>query len=248
MATLQPPTKLDALRVRLYGIKNALWGEAFVASYQRNCPVCGYNGLFLWHGNPPRRDARCPKCGSLERHRLLKLWFDANVDRLRGGRALHFAPEAAIVKLFKPVAGAYFTADIVEGRADKVLNIENMSSEPSDSYDWIICSHVLEHVDDRKALAELHRIMKPTALLIVMIPIIEGWSETFEDPAITSSADRALFYGQSDHVRFYGSDVRLRFLEAGFAIDEFTAKEPLAARHGLTKGESVFVARCARTI
>jgi hypothetical protein len=37
--------------------------------------------------------------------------------------------------------------------------------------------------------------------------------------------------------------VRHRFHEAGFTIEEFAAKEPLASRHGLTKGETVFVAR-----
>jgi len=243
MDTLEAPAKLDALRTRLYAIKSAVLGPAFIGSYQRHCPVCGYHGLFRWHGNPPRRDGRCPKCASLERHRLLKLWFDANVDRLRGGRALHFAPESGIVKVFKPVAGEYVTADIVEGRADKVLNIEDMRGEPSDSYDWILCSHVLEHVDDRKALLELNRILKPTGMLIIMIPMVEGWPETLADPAITSNADRIRFYGQADHVRYYGRDVRRRFIEAGFVVDEFTAIEPFISRHALIKGETVFVAR-----
>ena len=35
----------------------------------RTCPICGYHGLFQVFGTPPRYDARCGGCGSLERHR-----------------------------------------------------------------------------------------------------------------------------------------------------------------------------------
>jgi SAM-dependent methyltransferase len=242
MESFDTPGLVDSLRARLIGLGLALRSPTFVGKYQLKCPVCGHKGLFKWFGNPPRRDARCPGCGSLERHRLLKLWFDANLDRLRGGRALHFAPEPSIVKMFKPAAGAYVTADIVEGRADKTLNIENMSGEAAGSYDWILCSHVLEHVDDSKALAEMHRILKPGGLLIVMIPIVEGWPDSYENPEVTSRADRERFFGQNDHVRYYGEDVRRRITAAGFALDEFTATEPMVSRYGLVRGEKVFLA------
>jgi SAM-dependent methyltransferase len=230
------------IRARLSTAMRALREPSFVGRYALECPLCGHVGLFRWAGDPPRRDAACPSCRSLERHRLLKLWFDANIDRLRGGRALHFAPESSIMRIFKPVAGEYVTADIVQGRADKVLNIEDLGSEVAESYDWIICCHVLEHVNDAKALRELNRILKPGGLLILMFPIVEGWSKTYEDPAITLEEDRTRHFGQRDHIRFYGADVRGRIVDGGFALEEFTAVEPLVSRYGLKRGDKVFLA------
>lgn len=223
-------------------VYRAIRDRRFVGTYELECPMCGFTGLFEWFGDPPRRDARCPHCHSLERHRLLKLWFDENEERLRGGTALHFAPEPAVTQIFKPAAGQYITADIAADRADRVLNIEDMRGEESETYDWILCSHVLEHVNDRKALAELRRILKPGGLLVVMIPIVEGWTYTYEDPEVQSETERARYFGQFDHVRYYGSDVRYRIGEAGFHLDEFTAAEPNVSRFGLTRGEKVFVA------
>jgi SAM-dependent methyltransferase len=225
-------------RVVLRAIKD----RRFVGTYELQCPICGLTGLFEWYGDPPRRDAQCPSCRSLERHRLLKLWFDRNEARLRGGTALHFAPEPGVIRIFKPAAGRYVTADIAPERADLVLDIEDMRDEAPETYDWILCSHVLEHVDDRKALRELRRILKPEGMLIIMIPIVEGWRATLEDDDVRSAGHRARYFGQFDHVRYYGSDVRDRIAEAGFALDEFTAAEPDVSRYGLTRGEKVFVA------
>jgi SAM-dependent methyltransferase len=192
-------------------------------------------------GDPPRRDAQCPSCKSLERDRLIKVCFDQHPEWVRGGRTLHFAPEPAVAALVKPKAD-YATADIVQGRADKVLNIEDMRTEVSESYDWIICSHVLEHVDDAKALRELNRILKLDGLLMLMVPLVEGWTHTYEDPSITTPAGRLRFFGQHDHVRFYGADVRDRITGAGFALNEFTAEEPYVSRYGLLRGYKLFFA------
>jgi SAM-dependent methyltransferase len=236
------PSPIDRLVARTRTVYRAVRDDKFVGKYDLECPMCGYSGLFKWFGDPPRRDARCKSCGSLERHRLLKLWFDRNESRLRGGTALHFAPEQSVVKTFKPAASRYITTDIVPGKADIVRNIEDMPEEKSGTYDWIVCSHVLEHVNDQKALAELHRIIKPGGILIIMIPIVEGWAITFEDADIQSDSDRAKYFGQADHVRYYGSDARQRFTAAGFTLEEFTATEPDVSRYGLTRGEKVFVA------
>lgn len=210
--------------------------------HERTCNLCGYHGPFGPAGFPVRPEARCPQCGSLERHRLLRLWFDRHGEQLAGRRLLHFAPEPGVASFLHPTAGAYHTADIASGRADMVIDIERIDL-PDASYDAIVCSHVLEHVDDRAALAEMHRILTPGGLAIVMIPVVEGWAETYENPAAVSERDRELHFGQNDHVRFYGADVRDRIRAAGFSLDEFTAVEPCVARHGLTRGEKVFIAR-----
>jgi SAM-dependent methyltransferase len=236
------PGTLDRWRQKLSTAKRALRDPSFVGSRQLHCPICGYRGLFRWMGDPPRRDAQCPSCRSLERDRVIKVCFDRHPEWIHGGRTLHFAPEPAVTSLVKPNASEYTTADIVQGRADKVLNIEDMQTEGSESYDWIVCSHVLEHIDDGKALRELHRILKPDGLLMLIVPLVEGWAHTFEDPSITTPAGRMRFFGQHDHVRYYGADVRDRITGAGFALREFTAEEPYVSRNGLARGYKLFFA------
>lgn len=232
----------DRLLARAKTVLRAIRSRDFVGSYELECPLCGFSGLFGWAGDPPRRDARCPMCHSLERHRLMKLWFDQNEGLLQGGSALHFAPEPGVVRIFKPVAGQYATADITPGRADLALDIEALPQDMTATYDWILCSHILEHVDDRKALAGLHRVLKPKGTLLILVPIVEGWLSTYEDPSVQTKADRSRYFGQWNHVRYYGADIRERITAAGFDLEEFTAAEPQVSQYGLIRGEKVFVA------
>jgi SAM-dependent methyltransferase len=210
----------------------------------RECPVCGYKGLFRYYGAPPRRDAECPECKCLERHRLLKVWTDRSSDAVKGTRALHFAPEKSVMGFIRNLPREYITCDIVPGAADVVRNLESID-EPDESFDLVICSHVLEHVDDKKALKELRRILRPSGAVILMVPIIEAWATTYENPQATSPDDRELYFGQWDHVRYYGRDLRDRIRAAGFELSEFTAMEPDVSRFSLTRGETVFVAKRA---
>jgi hypothetical protein len=209
------------------------------------CNICAFDGFFCPTGWPPRPDAQCPQCSSLERHRLFKMWFDEHGQRLAGSKLLHFAPEQSITSFVRPSVEEYVTADLSPGRADLVLNIEEID-QPDTYFDAIICFHILEHVDDRKALSELHRILKPGGALLLMFPIVEGWNATYENPEITSPDDRFLYFGQANHVRFYGADARNRIRAAGFALSEFTADGPeQIIRHGLMRGEKLFMAEMA---
>ena len=84
-------------------------------------------------------------------------------------------------------------------------------------FDAIYCSHVLEHVpDDRKAMSELRRVLRPGGWAILQVPI-KG-IVTFEDPAVTTPEDRERVFGQSDHVRIYGLDFKDRLEEVGFKV------------------------------
>jgi SAM-dependent methyltransferase len=208
---------------------------------RRECPNCGYEGTFVHFGDPPRWDARCPSCGSLERHRLLALLLRRRPDLLKAKAVLHFAPESCISGVLQKGGGRYVTADI-SGQADLTLNIE-MIDLPDASFDVVFCSHVLEHVNDLKALRELRRILTQGGTLFAMVPIVEGWQETFEDESVTSEADRDLHFGQWDHVRYYGSDFRMRLKDAGFVAEDYTAFGHDVARYGLERGEKVFICR-----
>lgn len=203
------------------------------------CNLCGFSGKFLPYGDPPRKNAGCPKCGSFERHRLVKLWLDTKPSV--GPAMLHFAPEPGLAALFKTRVEQYQSADLDPDAGDIVLNIESIEL-PAESVDAVLASHVLEHVNDAKALVEINRILTPGGKAILMFPIIEGWDHTYENPDIKTPSGRAEHFGQVDHVRYYGRDVRNRITGAGFALSEFTAEEPYVSRHGLVRGEKIFVA------
>ena len=210
--------------------------------YPRVCNVCGYEGPFGPGGKGTRNDAKCPRCKSAERYRLFKLWLDRRPEAFQGKDILHFAPEKSIAALVRPLAGSYRTADITPGRADLVLNIEAIEL-PDASLDAVLCFHVLEHVDDALALSEIFRILRRGGTAAIMVPMVEGWARSYENPAITAPDQRTLHFGQFDHVRYYGADLRERIRAAGFDLEEFTAEEPDVLRHGLIRGEKVFVAK-----
>lgn len=210
--------------------------------FPRECSLCRYEGNFLGYGYPYICDIYCPKCGSLERHRLLAI-ADAEQNFFKNRDVLHFAPEAPIRRLIdQRRPRSYTTADLFAAGVDRTENIETLTIEDK-SYDVIVCLHVLEHVDDRAAVAELYRVLRPGGMLIAMFPIVEGWDETFEDSAKSTPADRLLYFGQHDHARFFGRDARARLAAPGFAVDEFTAVEPKVSRYGLTRGEKIFLCR-----
>jgi hypothetical protein len=211
--------------------------------HPRECPICGFTGPFLDCCTPPRIDARCPRCGSLERHRLFWLWYRGEKEKLPQP-ILHFAAEPVLAKRFKETYSDYTTADLFRP-ADRKLNIENIELADN-SVGTVICNHILEHVDDRKALKEIHRILIPSGLLVASVPIVEGWAHTYEDGSILDPHLRELHFGQRDHVRFYGRDLRDRFAEAGFTVEEVTAEGADVIRYGLTRGEKVFL--CAKAI
>ena len=209
---------------------------------EAECACCGFHGKFESTGLRLRLDARCPACGALERHRLLALAMARGFVDFRGKDVLHFAPDAIIVKMVadqSPASNA--TADLEPGRADQILNIENLAL-PDGSLDRVICSHVLEHVDDQRALSELWRVLRPGGQVVIMLPVIEAWATTYEDPAMTSPADRERHFGQWDHLRWFGADVRQRITAQRFRCREMVADGPDSARHNLIRGETVFLA------
>lgn len=208
---------------------------------KRQCPICDFYGFFSAFGRPPRLDALCPGCGSLERDRLF--WLSARRDWLNVAEPiLHFAPEPILRDRLKGIYREYVTADLYAD-ADLKLDIENMDV-PTGTLRTVICNHVLEHVCDRRALAELHRVLADDGRLICSVPIVEGWERTYENDSVTEPGERALHFGQRDHLRFYGRDFRDRLRTAGFRqIREVTAEGKEVVDHSLRRGEKLFVCR-----
>lgn len=207
----------------------------------RHCPICAYRGPFGPWGKVPRPDAVCPQCLSLERHRLFKLAFDETKPLAADASLLHFAPEAAVSRFVRPLCSEYVTTDFLRNDVDLKLNIEALDL-PDQSFDALICSHVLEHVDDRAALAEMFRILKPGGVALLAVPLVEGWDASYEDPAITDRRERLAHFGQEDHVRRYGRDFRDRVRQAGFLLTEFVRDGADSVRYSIIPGERVFIA------
>ena len=130
----------------------------------------------------------------------------------------------------------YLTADLYDSNAMVKMDITDIHYS-DESFDIIICSHVLEHVeDDKKALKELFRVLKKNGWAIILVPITSD--KTFEDLTIKTEEDRLKVFGQKDHVRRYGPDYIERLYEAGFFV-KITKVEQLvsfddAQKMGLT--------------
>ena len=206
------------------------------------CPVCDQSSRrFRTGGTFPRPDARCPRCGSLERHRLAWLYLTHRTDLFdrRPKRVLHIAPEQCFEgKLKARLGDGYLTADMLNPHVMERMDITRISY-PDETFDVVYCSHVLEHVpDDRQALRELRRVLKRTGWAILLVPITAD--RTFEDPTIVSPSDRLRVFGQEDHVRRYGPDYVDRLREAGFAVNVTRGSDmvspPGAVRMGVSRG------------
>ena len=223
-------------RSYIFGVIKRIYG-----CEMKTCPLCGYEDVFHACGVPPRYDAVCPSCGALERHRLFAL-VDGRVEIMKGcGSVLHFAPEAIIAKYLRSKCLQYTSADFFNAK-DIKENIENMTFSDC-TFDIIFCSHVLEHVDDKKAIMEVYRVLKPGGKFITMVPICEGWDVTYENSLITSEVDKEKHFGQSDHVRYYGRDFVTRLEAAGFTVVSFTGTPEEILKYGLIRGEKIFLAQ-----
>ncbi|MEM9782376.1 MAG: methyltransferase domain-containing protein [Pseudomonadota bacterium] len=211
--------------------------EQTAAAPSRHCPVCDFQGPF----SPVRNKIGtwCPACDSRPRHRLFALWLARHGGLRPGMRVIHFAAEPMARAGFEAAGCVYRTADIVPG-FDLTLDITAMAL-PDASVDLLIAHHVVEHVDDCAALGEIGRVLAPGGRAVLSVPIIEGWDETLEMTDATTPEQRHALYGDPDHLRFYGRDWRQRIAAADLALTEFAAVEPDVSRHGLNRGERLFI-------
>jgi SAM-dependent methyltransferase len=207
----------------------------------RTCPICGHTGIMIGVGHPPRWDSRCASCGSRERHRLLWLWVtEGGGNRLAGRRILHFAPEKALRKALERNPH-YQTADLHQPGVTHHVDITRLPMA-EETYDVVIANHVLEHVDnDRGAIAELFRVLRPGGTALLTVPVNPTREATYEDPAVTGAAERHAHFNAPDHRRYYGLDFAGRLAEAGFQVETFRVTPPLEVRFGLLPMEWLYI-------
>ena len=210
-------------------------------------PIDGSNySKFLSYGyKTVRKNALCPGTLSLERHRLLWLYLDKETDFLNSNlKVLHVAPEQVFYKKFKKLKNwEYFTFDLNSPIADIKGDLTSTNFK-DESFDLIICNHVLEHIeDDKSALNEIYRILKYNGISILQVPTNVKRKNTFEDSSIKSKNQREKYFGQYDHVREYGLDFKDRVEEAGFEVEmiNYSTKisQDLVIKYGLMKDDLI---------
>lgn len=192
-----------------------------------------------------RQNVLSPSTLSLERHRLLWLYLQRETDFFTAPKkVLHFAPEQAFYKRFRNQKNLdYTTTDLESPLADVKADICNLPFEDN-AFDVVLCNHVLEHIpDDRLAMQELYRVLKPGGMGIFQIPQDTNRAETFEDNSIVDKKERTRIFGQYDHVRIYGRDYFDILASVGFRVtpidytQNFTDQELTC--YGLAKGELI---------
>ena len=227
------------------------------------CPICNFNVKeFLPIGfdlevikekeiiGAGRRNAKCPKCFSSDRERLIFLYLNKvfkKVDNYSDLKILHIAPEKRLMVYlsglnFKEyVCGDLFAEGYNYSSLVQKLDVTNISYKDN-YFDFIICNHVLEHIDDdTKAMQEIYRVLSRNGKAIMQVPISFKIDRTIEDSEITSPKQREITFGQHDHVRIYGKDYVDRLESCGFSVDisKFASKHEF---YGANTNEPIFIA------
>lgn len=203
------------------------------------CNICSFKlSKFVKTENS---DSLCPKCGSVSRNRRL---YSLLQNTLENKSILHFSPSKSLkAEIQKMNTQTYITSDYLgEFQAMKTLNIEAID-EPDNTYDVIICYHVLEHVEqDKKAMQELFRILKPTGICYIQTPFKEG--DIYEDASINTKNERLKHFGQADHLRVYSvSGLQSRLEQAGFQTEDLLFNEAADNYFGFLENENIILAK-----
>ncbi len=227
------------------------------------CPFCGGHFRILLPGGldlPVLKDnmvvgggyrpnAICPRCSSWDRDRLIYLYLNNNGDICHPNvKLLHIAPEKLLQNYLKTYPNIdYLSADLNSPRAMVKMDITNIKYGDN-QFDIIICNHVLEHVpDDRQAMSELYRVLKPGGWAILQVPISLSLKDTLEGSNVITPEEREKTLGQSDHLRLYARDYKDRLESAGFSTEVYSFVkefgEAAARKYGLSKDENIYIGR-----
>ncbi len=190
------------------------------------CNLCHWKGsqfvnFYTGYGHV-YRDAVCPRCYSHPRHRsyaisIRDILAKFSCDEIK---VLHFSPESQITEILCSDGRVnYLSVDIDHRKAMRKEDIRALSFRDN-SFDFIVCMHVFEHIDeDRKAMREIHRVLKPSGVALLDVPIDYTRTDTYEDSSITSPEERTKEFLQWDHLRLYGRNYPSVLANEGFRVE-----------------------------
>jgi len=227
------------------------------------CPVCSsYLKNFLPGGKKNnvasklgivgagyRLTKSCPVCWSIDRERLLYCYFNEFNLLDKCYKVLHFAPEIKLKEFIeRNCEGEYITADLYDQTVMEKIDVSKIPYQ-DDTFDLIICNHVLEHVpDDKAAVSEIFRTLKREGVAILQVPIGRFLNQTLYDDKLNSKEQREVLYGQDDHLRVYAESDYLKLLDStGFEVNTFLWElhevfSSKGKRYGLVEGETIYIA------
>ena len=234
---------INVLLGRSFTVRNA---KSVEVEIKKICPVCGNNvqqferlsDFYLQHLDeagfihPHLFETisifgySCPVCGASDRDRLYAMYISQTKYILNNSdfRFLDIAPSSSLQKFIKTSYPNinYRSADLMMENVDDKVDLTNMHLYENDRFDFLICSHVLEHVvNDTLAIKELYRVLKPGGKGIVMVPILLSLTEDYENPDAHTPLERWKHFGQDDHVRMYSKPGFIKKLEsAGFVVNQ----------------------------
>ncbi|HMK20006.1 MAG TPA: class I SAM-dependent methyltransferase [Chitinophagaceae bacterium] len=193
------------------------------------CNICGWLD-FNFYSDKWHPYTICPNCSSQVRQRLF--WAILNKHNkynkekiIRDKTVLHFSPEGQLRYSIKGLTKNYKTADFfAEGyyydNIDYNTDITDMRIIEDNTFDSVIAFDVLEHLsNDKKALEEIKRILKPGGIAILTVPMKDNLKITYEDSSIVDPKEREQVYGQFDHFRIYGEDFFDRVSKVGLEVE-----------------------------
>jgi SAM-dependent methyltransferase len=141
----------------------------------------------------------CVRCGSLERHRIARSILVAlnRDDDFRPYRVIQFSDD--------PTLDRSWFAEVERSQYGGANSIDVQDiPRPDGAYDFIMCSHVVEHVVDyRCAITELVRILSDRGLMLLAYPlpvtrtVTDDWG--YPDPI------------KHDHYRVIGRDFEAEY-------------------------------------
>ncbi len=212
------------------------------------CPCCGWRLRAFTHGGTSfkvRHLGYCPRCNSKARHRRIWLFLEQKtnlfLDRLR---LFDVSPNYSLSRRFITFPNLEYVGVDCNKRLNTCIKMD-LTATPirSKTFDAILCFHVLEHIkEDRKAIRELFRVLKPGGWAAISAPIRFD-QKTFEDPAITTPKERERAFGETVHVRIYGYDMIERLEECGFQVQLDLGKDveqQTREKYGLRDDENIF--------
>jgi hypothetical protein len=210
------------------------------------CNNCKMPTIFIVRGDNLREDLSCLWCRSFNRQRQIRYVFDrvfksyskplteTVIWNTENSHALHEKLKKLHFRDY--ISSEFLGQDVSSGAVVNGVRHEDVcsSSFPSNCFDFIFSGDVLEHVPEpRKALFEIHRVLKPGGKHIFTVPFIEGMPQS-EVRAIVNSQGvieylkDALYHGdplRKDGILVYtifGEDLKEMCIQAGLKFQKNT--------------------------
>jgi SAM-dependent methyltransferase len=200
----------------------------FIADHpsRQNANAINANHVIAGYGE----NILCPACLSTARERLIIAILE-NQPALNRKKILHFSPEKNIYNYLKE-RNDVITADLEPlfyTRIDSDIKKEDATglSFPDHHFEMVIANHILEHIpDDKRAMTELCRVLKPGGQAILQVPYSTTIAATLEEPGTNDPKRQSALFGQKDHVRIYQlEDYLQRLRSCGFTVSMMAYEE-----------------------